>query len=103
MSKKGITYGEFLLGKKEHKRQMRRVRQGERKDRFRKVWYASDYKEKDGFSFQEVPFFFLKHVEQVKAKVPENMIFGGFVSTGQLRRWAKVWLWLKKISKTRVW
>jgi len=27
MKKKSITYGEFLFGKKEHKRQMRRVKE----------------------------------------------------------------------------
>lgn len=28
--KKGVTYGEYLFGKKEHKKQMRRVKQGEK-------------------------------------------------------------------------
>jgi len=29
--KKGITYGEYLFGKKEHKKQMKRVKQSEKK------------------------------------------------------------------------
>lgn len=70
----------------------------------RKVWYGEERKEGvRRFDFQEVPFFFLKKVEQVKADVPENMIFGGFVSVGQLRRWARFLLWLKKISEIKVW
>ncbi len=70
----------------------------------RKVWYGEQIKgEALWFNFQEVPFFFLKRVEQVKAEVPENMILGGFVSTCQLRTWARFWLWLKKVSKIKVW
>jgi len=69
----------------------------------RKVLYGEPVKGIECFCFREVPFFFLKHVEQVKADVPENMIFGGFVSTCQLRTWARFWLWLKKISKIKVW
>ena len=70
----------------------------------RKVWYGGERKEGvRRFDFQEVPFFFLKHVEQVKAKIPENMIFGGFVSAYQLRIWARFLLWLKEASEIRVW
>ena len=81
---------------------VRRVQEGMKA--MTKVWYGEEEKARRGFfSFQEVPFFFLKRVEQVKAEAPENMIFGGFVSVGQLRRWARCWLWLKKISKIKVW
>ncbi|TET22354.1 MAG: hypothetical protein E3J76_04820 [Candidatus Aminicenantes bacterium] len=73
----------------------------------KKVWYAEEAKGKvwtsGGFNFQEVLFFFLKHVEQVKAEADENMIFGGFVSACQLRIWARFLLWLKKISEIKVW
>jgi len=65
-----------------------------------KVWYGEE-NEKE-LSFQEVPLFFLKHREQIKT-ADEDMIFGGFVSVGQLRRWARFWLWLKKISKIKLW
>lgn len=67
-----------------------------------KVWYGDLVGEKS-LRFRKVPFFFLKHVEQVKAEVPENMIFGGFVSTCQLRTWARFWLWIKKVSEIKVW
>ena len=71
----------------------------------RKVWYAE--KMEGGrwwrFNFQKVPFFFLRRVEQVKSAHPDSMIFGGFVSTCQLRTWARFWLWLKKISEIKVW
>lgn len=68
-----------------------------------KVWYGE---KRDGGKFiylQKVPFFFLKRVEQEKAWSPESMIFGGFVSTGQLRRWARAWLRIKKVSEIKVW
>lgn len=68
-----------------------------------KVWYGEKVKGEEFFRFLEVPFFFLKHIEQVKAEVDENMIFGGFVSTCQLRRWARFLLWLKKVSEIKVW
>ena len=70
----------------------------------RKVWYGEKRKGMVWrFDFQEVPFFFLKRVEQAKAEVPENMIFGGFVSTCQLRTWARFLLWLKEVSEIKVW
>ena len=70
----------------------------------RKVWYGKERKGQAWrFDFQEIPFFFLKHREQVKAKIPENMILGGFVSVGQLRGWARLLLWLKAVSEITVW
>ena len=67
-----------------------------------KVWYGDLVGEKC-FRIRRVPFFFLKKIEQLKSVYDENMIFGGFVGVGQLRRWARVYLWLKEISLIKVW
>jgi len=71
----------------------------------REVWYAEE-KKRGGvtkFYFQKVPFFFLKHVEQLKSVYDQNMVFGGFVSVGQLRIWARFFLWIKRVSAIKVW
>ena len=69
----------------------------------KKVLYIQEFKRGKRLCVQQIPKSFIKNPQRIGATVNGDKFFVDWVLNGNLRWWARLFLWIKKTSEIKVW